>query len=78
MLETAPNPTLYVVKALKKLLRPLVNLLISYGVTYPVFNELVKELFVDVAETDFKLLGKQQTDSRINFLTGIHRKDVKR
>ena len=56
----------------------MVNFLISNGITYPVLNELLKELFVEVAEKDFELEGKQQTDSRINFLTGIHRKDVKR
>ena len=46
--------------------------------TYPFFVELLKELFIEIADTDFKLNGKEQTDSRINFLTGIHRKDVKR
>jgi hypothetical protein len=78
LLQKSPNPTQYVIKALKKILKPLVNLLISNGITYPLFNEIVKELFVDIAKTEFKLKGKQQTDSRINFLTGIHRKDVKR
>lgn len=78
MLQESPNPTKYLVKALKKILRPLINLLIYKGITYPVFNEIVKELFIHIAETEFKLDGKQQTDSRINFLTGIHRKDVKR
>ena len=78
LLQETPTPTNYIVKALKKILRPLVNFLIASGITYPVLNDLLKELFVEVAETDFELVGKQQTDSRINFLTGIHRKDVKR
>jgi hydroxymethylpyrimidine pyrophosphatase-like HAD family hydrolase len=78
LLQIAPNPTLYINKALKKLLRPLVTFLISNGITYPEVNEILKELFVEVAEKEFKLPGKNQTDSRINFLTGIHRKDVKR
>jgi len=78
LLQETPNPTKYLVKALKKILRPLVNLLIYKGITYPVLNEIVKELFVEIAETEFKLKDKKQTDSRINFLTGIHRKDVKR
>jgi len=78
LLQKSPNPTKYVIKALKKILKPLINLLIYKGITYPVFNEIVKELFVEIADTEFKLQDKQQTDSRINFLTGIHRKDVKR
>ena len=78
LLQQAPNPSIYIVKAFKKMAKPLVNLFISNGITYPVINELIKELFVEVAETEFILKGKQQTDSRINFLTGIHRKEVKR
>ena len=78
MLEKVTHPAIHVIRALKKILKPLVNLLISNGITYPVVSDLLKEIFVKVAETDFKLAGKQQTDSRINFLTGIHRKDVKR
>lgn len=78
MLQTSPNPSILIVKAFKKIARPLINLFISNGITYPVISELLKELYIEVADKDFILAGKQQTDSRINFLTGIHRKDVKR
>ncbi len=63
---------------MKKILKPLVKYLISSGITYPEISELLKEIYVETAESEFKLPGKKQTDSRINFLTGIHRKDVKR
>ncbi len=56
----------------------MIKLFITYGITYPVISEILKESFVEIADNEFKLAGKQQTDSRINFLTGIHRKDVKR
>lgn len=78
MLQEAPSVTVFIIKALNKLLRPLVSYLISTGITYPVLSELLKKIFIEVAETEFKLAEKKQTDSRINFLTGIHRKDVKR
>jgi hypothetical protein len=39
---------------------------------------LLKELFVDVGDRDYRLPRKSQTDSRVSLLTGIHRKDVKR
>ncbi len=66
------------VRALKMLLRPLIKMLLSRGITYPIVNQWVKSIFVNVAEKDFKLPDKRQTDSRIHLLTGIHRKDVKR
>ncbi len=66
------------IRALEKLLRPLVKLLLSRGITYPVFCQWLKNLYIEVAEQDFAIPGKKQTDSRINLLTGIHRKDVKR
>jgi len=60
------------------MLRPLVRLMISKGVTLPTLTTILKETFVSVAEDDFPVKGKRQTDSRINLLTGVHRKDVKR
>ncbi len=65
-------------KALRRLLRPLVRLLLGLQVTYPQVSALLKEVFVEVGDRDFRLKGKRQTDSRVSLLTGIHRKDVKR
>ena len=64
--------------ALRKLLRPLVRLLIHFQVSYPQLAELLKSVYVDVAERDFPVKPSQQTDSRISLLTGIHRKDVRK
>ncbi|NKB42935.1 MAG: hypothetical protein GKS03_01530 [Alphaproteobacteria bacterium] len=79
---TAPNnpagPPDALLAALKRMLRPLVRLMITKGVTLPTLTNLLKETFVSVAEEDFPVSGKRQTDSRINLLTGVHRKDVKR
>ena len=66
------------VSAFWRLLRPLVRLAITRGVTYPALSDLLKSLFVEVADRDFALDGKAQTDSRLTLLTGVHRKDVKR
>src|SRR5918995_1762511 len=63
---------------LARLLRPLVRLLIRSGITLPMLSELLRELYVNVAEYDFALQGKEQTDSRVSLLTGIHRKEVRR
>jgi len=66
------------VQALRRLLRPLVRLLLANQVTFPFLAGLLKEVYVDVAERDFRLVQKAQTDSRVSLLTGIHRKDVRR
>ncbi len=64
--------------AISYLLRPLVRLLLSNGITYPAFCDLVKEAYVKVADDEFRLASKPQTDSRVSLLTGIHRREVNR
>jgi hypothetical protein len=66
------------VKAVVMLCKPLIRLLIEKGMTFPQFRELMKELYVEVADKDFSLHGEKPSDSRIFVLTGVHRKDVKR
>ena len=72
------NPPAALLLALQKLLRPLVRLLLAQGVTYPMLTSQLKAVYVQVAKEEFRLTHKRQTDSRINLLTGVHRKDVKR
>jgi hypothetical protein len=66
------------VKAVNMLCKPLIRLLIEKGITFPQFRELMKELYVEVADEQFSLDDKKPSDSRIFVLTGIHRKDIKR
>nr|WP_315838831.1 DUF6502 family protein [Bradyrhizobium prioritasuperba] len=65
-------------RPLARLLRPLVRLCIRGGMTFPTLAQLLRELYVNVAEHDFVLDKKEQTDSRVTLLTGIHRKEVAR
>lgn len=76
--QTPGDPPKALITALHRVLRPLVRLLLAQHVTYPYLANLLKSVFVDVAERDFPVEGKRQTDSRISLLTGVHRKDVKR
>ncbi len=64
--------------AVVRLLRPLVRLFVRRGITFPAACDMLRELYVNVAEHDFALSGKEQTDSRVSLLTGIHRKEVRR
>ncbi|MEO8343021.1 MAG: DUF6502 family protein [Gallionella sp.] len=73
-----PEYELPVVAAIRYLLRPLVRLLLSHGISFPAFCDLVKSVYVKVAEDEFRLAAKPQTDSRISLLTGIHRREINR
>lgn len=72
------TPPASLVRALEKVLRPIIRVLLHYQFTYPQFISLLKFLYVDVAESEMQIGNKRQSDSRINLLTGVHRKDVKR
>lgn len=64
-------------QAVRLVLRPLIKALIARGITAPRLYAMLKELYVEVAERDFRLDGEPATDSRISLLTGVHRKDVR-
>ena len=74
--HTSPSPVL--VKALRKILWPLVRLMVSHGITLPYLIEMLKSLLVEVVDKDFRIGAKPATDSRISLLSGVHRKDVNR
>ena len=64
--------------ATQVVLKPLVRLLLRNQVTYPALAAVLKQLYVEVADQEFAIQGKRQTESRLSLLTGIHRKEVKR
>jgi len=63
---------------MKKVLRPLVRLLLRNGVAYADFSDVARRVFVEVASEDFGLPGRKQSVSRVSVLTGVNRKEVKR
>ncbi|MEO8603749.1 MAG: DUF6502 family protein [bacterium] len=62
--------------AIRRLLRPMVRQMIAYGLPYPAFAELAKQVYLEVAEGEFALPFKRQTDSRIALVTGMTRKEI--
>ncbi len=76
--QQAGPPPESLLKAINRVLRPFVRLLLHFQITYPFLSELLKKIYVEVAEQEFKLPGKKQTDTRISLLTGVHRKDTRR
>ncbi len=75
-MQLAPPPSL--ILALKRVMRPMVRLMLRKGITYTYFADLLKGIFVEIADAEFKIDNKPQSDSRISLLTGVHRKDVRR
>lgn len=66
------------ITATRKILRPLVYLLLKSRIIFPQLAETLKKVYVEVAEEKFKLPEKELTESRLSLITGIHRKDIKR
>lgn len=64
------------VRALYRMLRPMVRLLIRHGVSYRLFADVARHVYVDTARADFALPGRKPSLSRMAVLTGINRKDI--
>jgi hypothetical protein len=64
--------------AYRKLLQPLVRVLIRSGISFGETAEVLKAVFVEVAGRDFDLPERRTSLSRIAILTGLTRKEVAR
>lgn len=74
----SPSPPASLLQALRHVMRPLVRLMLRKGITYTFFSDMLKGIFVEVADKEFRLDEKAPTDSRVSLITGVHRKDVRR
>jgi hypothetical protein len=64
--------------AYRKLMQPLVRILIRNGVSFGELAEVLKNVFVEVAARDFQLEDRKTSRSRIAIITGLTRKEVAR
>lgn len=64
--------------AYRKLMQPLVRVLIRNGVSFGELAEVLKNVFVEVASRDFELEDRKTSRSRIAIITGLTRKEVAR
>lgn len=62
----------------RRVLRPLVRLFTSQGISFTQLIELLKEIYVKEVARDLERAGERCTYSRISVISGVHRKDVKR
>jgi Family of unknown function (DUF6502) len=72
------EPSSALLASIARILRPLVRLLIARGITLPAAVEMLKDAYVKVAVTDFRLGDAPPPDTRVSLLTGVHRKDIRR
>ena len=68
----------YVLRACRQMLRPIARLLIKSGIVHRDLAALMREVYVDVARSEFGLRGRQTSISRTALLTGLARKEVRR
>lgn len=64
--------------AIKKLLKPLVRILLRNGILYGALLDIIKPIYIEVASEHIAKTGKKLTKSRISTITGIPRKEVQR
>jgi len=64
------------IKQIQKAIKPLVALLLRFGVGYKVFDEIAKEAFVSVATNNYGIRGRRANTSKIAFMTGISRREI--
>lgn len=67
-----------VLDAFLLVMRPIVRILLRYGIGYREFVEVTKTAYVGVASSDFGLRGRPTNISRVAVMTGLTRKEVKR
>lgn len=65
-------------QAVRRLMRPLARLFIGKGLPLQVFIEIMKDVYVDIAQENLKAANIRPTDSQISLMTGVHRRDVRK
>lgn len=65
-------------KAVMRIIKPLIRLLLRNGIAYGTFAELVRKGFIEVAEEMLIKSDKKPTVSAISAMSGLTRKETKR
>ena len=59
-----------------RLLRPVVRILLRFGVSWKEFAEIAKVVFVDVARQEYGVHGRPTNASRVAMMSGLSRREV--
>lgn len=75
--EQATHAQNVLATAVKRMLKPLVRLMLRHGMPFQSFAQVAKRAYIEVAqEQEFAVPNKGQTKSRIALITGLTRPDV--
>jgi hypothetical protein len=78
MQATQKGPRDYLLETYRRVLRPLVRILVRAGVRYDEFLELIRRIYVESAVRDGLGDGVPLTRARVSITTGVARRDVDR
>jgi len=75
--ERATHAQTVLANAVRRMLKPLVRLMLRHGMPFQSFAQVAKRAYIEVAqEQEFAVPNKGQTKSRIALITGLTRPDV--
>lgn len=72
-----PSAQSLVLRAVLRVMQPLVRWLVRSGVGYSQFSAALKPVFLEQARQEVQSTGGKTTDSALSLLSGLHRKDVR-
>ena len=67
-----------VINVARRMLGPIVRILLRNGIGWREFEELGKEVFVEIARRDYGLQGRPTNVARVSMMTGMSRREVTR
>jgi uncharacterized protein DUF6502 len=67
-----------VLNSFQLVLRPIVKILLRYGIGFSEFAESLKTVYVDIGSSEFGIRGRPTNISRVAVMTGLTRKEVRR
>ena len=67
-----------ILRACRYLLGPITRMLLRSGITWAEFSDLSKEVFVEVARSDYGIQGRPTNAARVAMITGLSRREVSR
>lgn len=76
MKKNPENKSIVVSKAVSKVIRPLVRMLINLGIDFKDFSEIGKQTYLEESVGLLNEDNKEVTSSALSMISGIHRKDT--
>ena len=66
------------IKLIKKVIKPIIELFVVFGISYRSLDIMIKEIYVSISSKKFGKRGRIANNSRISMATGISRREVRR